>query len=97
MTPNSNSHTIDTADLAEDAGYARRARQYDPAQWHQAIGIARQACARVFRDGGSPADALGLFGLGRGVRDGGALAPDWSKAVSEIAELLCSSPLRRAA
>lgn len=33
----------------------------NPLQWHQAIGIARQTCARVFRDGGTPADALKLL------------------------------------
>ena len=27
----------------------------NPLQWHQAVGVARQSCARFFRDGGSPA------------------------------------------
>ena len=35
----------------------------NPLQWHQAVGIARQSCARFFRDGGAPADALLAFGL----------------------------------
>ena len=35
----------------------------NPLQWHQAVEIARQSCARFFRDGGSPADALGAFGV----------------------------------
>ena len=65
----------------------------DPAQWHQAMGLARQACARIFRDGGCPTDAIGAFGIA-------AAQPksiDWSKAVGLIAETLCSAPLRRAA
>ena len=65
----------------------------DPAQWHQAIGLARQACARIFRDGGSPADALRTFAIA-------AAQPkslDWSRAVGMIAVSLCTTPLRRAA
>lgn len=62
----------------------------DPAQWHQAIGVARQACARIFRDGGRPADAVRAFGLG-------AEAGDWAKAVAIIAQSLCETPMRRAA
>jgi hypothetical protein len=45
----------------------------NPFQWHQAMGVARQACARIFRDGGRPADALAAFGL----KD--AVSKDWSK------------------
>lgn len=62
----------------------------NPLQWHQAIGIARQACARIFRDGGNPADALAAFGVT-------ASKADWSKAVEVIAESLCREPVRRAA
>ena len=29
-----------------------------PLQWHQAIAVSRQECARIFRDGGTPGDAL---------------------------------------
>ena len=65
-------------------------RERDTAQWHQAIGVARQACARIFRDGGRPIDAVQTFGLN-------AEPGDWSKAVILIAETLCASPLRRAA
>lgn len=65
----------------------------DPAQWHQAIGVARQACARIFRDGGSAADAVKAFGL-----DGSASnISDWGRAVSLIAESLCSTRIKRAA
>ncbi len=60
----------------------------NPLQWHQAVGVARQSCARFFRDGGTPADALGAFGVaadermaerlgqgGRRHRRGAVLAP----------------------
>ena len=33
----------------------------NPMQWHQAVGFARQSCARIFRDGGKPQDALSAF------------------------------------
>ena len=65
----------------------------DPAQWHQAIGLARQACARIFRDGGNAADALRAFNLP--VAEPKSM--DWSKAVGLIAETLCAAPMRRAA
>jgi hypothetical protein len=64
----------------------------NPLQWHQALGVARQACARIFRDGGTPADALKAFGA-----PATAVAVDWAKAVDQIAERLCAAPLRRAA
>jgi hypothetical protein len=62
------------------------------AQWHQAVGYARAACARIFRDGGTPADALSAFGI-----EAPATAVGWSKAVERIAEMLCATPARRAA
>lgn len=65
----------------------------NPLQWHQALGIARQSCARFFRDGGRPADALMAFGLSPAA----APAADWSKAVEAIAQVLCEAPERRAA
>ncbi len=67
----------------------------NPMQWNEAMGIARQFCARVFRDGGSPADALKAFGAGRQ----GSKAADlsWDKVVASVAESLCSRPARRAA
>lgn len=65
----------------------------DPAQWMQATGLARQACARIFRDGGSPTDAVRAFGI----EPSASMAADWSRAVHVIAESLCTSPLRRAA
>jgi hypothetical protein len=60
-------------------------------QWQQAMGYARQACARIFRDGGSPAEACRAFGLA------GEPAVDWSVAVDRIALTLCAPALRRAA
>lgn len=66
----------------------------NPFQWNEAMGIARQACARIFRDGGRPQDALSAFGIGAS-RAGEV--KDWSKTVEVIAELLCREPVRRAA
>ena len=65
----------------------------NPLQWYQAVGIARQSCARFFRDGGTPADALSAFGVPADAH----LAGDWGKAVDAIAEILCAAPVRRAA
>jgi hypothetical protein len=65
----------------------------DPAQWAQAVGVARQACARIFRDGGSPTDALRAFGLAPAT----SAANDWSKAVALVAESICTPRLKRAA
>lgn len=65
----------------------------DPAQWHQAVGVARQACARIFRDGGSAGDAVRTFGLAGPAAE----KVDWSRAVTVIAESLCRPHLRRAA
>lgn len=59
-------------------------------QWQQAAGYARQACARIFRDGGKPADACRAFGLAEA-------AADWSVAVDRIAQALCATTLRKAA
>lgn len=66
-------------------------RQHNPVQWQQSLSYARQACARVFRDGGAPGDALATFGLSA------VEATDWSTAVEAIAEALCAVPERRAA
>jgi hypothetical protein len=60
-------------------------------QWQQAMGYARQACARIFRDGGSPTEACRAFGL--------MAEPtgDWSVAVDRIALALCAPSVRKAA
>ena len=62
-------------------------------QWTQAVGYSRQACARVFRDGGSPVDALTAFG----VEADDTEHQDWSRAVDLIATSLCTRPLALAA
>jgi hypothetical protein len=59
-------------------------------QWQQAIGYARQICARIFRDGGGPAEACRAFGLA-------GEAADWRIAVDRIALALCAPTLRKAA
>ena len=63
----------------------------NPLQWHSAVGVARQICARVFRDGGTPADAVIAFGLTD------VEGTTWSKAVDAIAERLCLRGIRNAA
>lgn len=65
----------------------------NPIQWHQALAVSRQTCARVFRDGGAPADALAAFGL---KTDTGA-SLTWEKAVDLIAAEICAHPIARAA
>jgi hypothetical protein len=67
-------------------------RHINPVQWQQAMGYARQACARIFRDGGSPGDAVRAFGLAMGEP-----TTDWSTAVERIAHGLCTPALRKAA
>jgi hypothetical protein len=62
-------------------------------QWTQAVGYSRQSCARVFRDGGTPADALAAFGLDTT----GIEQSHWSRAVDLIAASLCQRPLALAA
>jgi hypothetical protein len=66
-------------------------RHISSVQWEQAIGCARAACARIFRDGGTPAAALGAFGL-RATDDA-----CWAKVVDRIAQALCTSLHRKAA
>ena len=65
----------------------------NPIEWHQAVGIARQSCARFFRDGGTAKDAMRAFGA----ETTGADASDWGKAVEAIAYVLCARPEKRAA
>jgi hypothetical protein len=65
----------------------------NPMQWHPAMGVARQICARVFRDGGTPADAVTAYGLA--VQ--GSETMTWSKAVEAIARSLCANTVRKAA
>jgi hypothetical protein len=67
-------------------------RHINPLLWHQSIGQARHVCARIFRDGGSPADALKAFGL-----DAARADIDWALAVDRIAQALSAPALRKAA
>ena len=70
------------------------------AEWDHATSVARQVCARVFRDGGAPADALDAFGLAHADIHG-----NWRAAVECIAHALCQpagdkafrEPLKQAA
>jgi hypothetical protein len=57
----------------------------NPQQKAHAIELARQACARVFRDGGAPIDALEAFGIATD-----AAVSDWREAVELIASALCA-------
>jgi hypothetical protein len=63
----------------------------NPMQWHQALAVSRQTCARVFRDGGTPVEALASFGLS------GSEDANWDKAVDLIAEEMCAHPMSKAA
>ena len=63
----------------------------NPVHWQQSVGYARSVCARVFRDGGQPADALAAFGLDA------ALAADWATVVDRIATQISKAPQRKAA
>lgn len=66
-------------------------RHISPVQWEQSIGYARTVCARMFRDGGTPAAALAAFGLEA------AHGADWRSAVDRIAQHLCAPQQRMAA
>ena len=57
----------------------------NPMQWHQAMGVARQVAARIFRDGGNASEALAAFGI----KADADQIKDWSRAVEVIAEALC--------
>jgi len=63
-----------------------RPHHVNPARWSDAMGYARQSCARVFRQGGSPMDALAAFGLAHGDKS----KADWGRTVERIAHALCA-------
>ena len=69
-----------------------RPQHINPMQWNEAVAQARQNCARIFRNGGAPKDALASFGL----TAESAAGRDWSKAVDAIAQTLCRT-VRKAA
>ena len=60
----------------------------DAARMDYATGVARQVCARVFRDGGTPADAMEVFGIAHVDVHAG-----WRDAVDTIARALATKPL----
>ncbi len=66
-------------------------RHVDPIAWHQALGYARQASARIFRDGGTPRDALAAFGIKT------EATTDWGRAIDLIAQSLTTATKRQAA
>ena len=67
-------------------------RHVNPVQWQLAMDYARSLARRIFRDGGSAADALSAFDLAPA-----ATTPDWNTSVNRIAEALCGSQQRQAA
>jgi hypothetical protein len=67
-------------------------RHINPLLWQQSLDYARQTCARIFRDGGTPAQAMRAFGLNPQTAN-----PDWGKAVDAIAQSLSTAPARKAA
>ena len=60
----------------------------NPIEWQQAVGLARQNCARIFRDGGTPDDALRTFGLSTQASNDNE--NDWSATVTTIAHGFCN-------
>lgn len=62
----------------------------NPVLWEQSLGYARAHCARLFRDGGTPTDALKALGLSA---DG---APqDWAIVIDRIAVALAEPSVPR--
>jgi len=67
----------------------------NPIQWHQAVAVSRQICARAFRDGHSPRRVVAAYGIAiSGTEDGNVT---WEKAVDLIAAEICVRPISRAA
>lgn len=60
-------------------------KNISPVQWQQAMGLARQSCARIYRDGGNASEAMRSFGLGGRAHK----RVDWDAAVRTIALRLC--------
>ncbi|MEQ1670635.1 MAG: hypothetical protein ABL893_07245 [Hyphomicrobium sp.] len=68
----------------------------NPMQWQQALAVSRDVCARVFRDGGKPNDALASFGVS-GAGNDNLASVNWDRAVDMIAEEICAHPMAHAA
>lgn len=64
----------------------------NPIQWHQALAVSRQMCADVFRDGGTPTDAISSV-CDNDIDD----EVTWQRAVDLIAAEICTHPMPRAA
>ena len=68
-------------------------RHINEVEWAQANDRARHICARVFRDGGAPSDALVSHGVSENCD-----ANDWGRAVDLIAQAICAqAPVNRRA
>jgi hypothetical protein len=74
-------------EYTQDGDKMQHNRHISSVQWEQAIGYAREVCARIFRDGGTPRAALTAFGLS----EAGPI--DWSTVVDRIALALCAPQL----
>jgi hypothetical protein len=61
----------------------------NPFEWEQAMGLARQICARIFRDGGTPEQALQACSLAP------RAGANWSRAVDLIAEAMTTPAASR--
>ncbi|MEZ5926368.1 MAG: hypothetical protein R3D57_18515 [Hyphomicrobiaceae bacterium] len=59
----------------------------NPVQWSQAVGLARQAAARVYREGGGPREAALSFG----VKVAKTQDLSWDRAIEMMAERVSSS------
>jgi hypothetical protein len=59
-------------------------RHVHPLRWRQAIDVARETCARFFRDGRSLADTMRAYGFAP------SRAADWAQAINLIADLHCA-------
>ena len=59
----------------------------NPVQWSQAVGLARQAAARVYRHGGSAREAAESFG----VKTVKGADMSWDRAVEAMAERVCGA------
>jgi hypothetical protein len=59
----------------------------NPVQWSQAVGLARQAAARVYRNGGAAREAAESIG----VQLGPGQDLSWDRAIEMMAERICGA------
>lgn len=74
-----------TAGSGEENAAMTMPAHLNAVQWDQAVGLARHACARIFRNGGTPVDAVKAMGLGAA-----AATLDWDRAIRSIAIHFCT-------